>query len=323
MAALTSGDRKGGGGQFARYRAKKRREWENTWYEMKKHKWMYAFLAPYALLFFVFIVAPVAISIFFSFTYFNVLEPARFIGFQNYLNLFLADDVFLIALQNTLIFALITGPIGYIMAFLFAWFINELPRYARAFVTLIFYAPTIAGAAFVVWSLIFSGDAFGYLNANLIRHGLISEPVQWLTDPNYMMPVVMIVVMWMSLGAGFLAFSAGLSTIDEAQYEAGLMDGIKNRWQELWFITLPNMQGMLMFGAIMAITASFAVGDVTAGLAGFPSTEYRVHTVINHLVDYGGMRFELGYASAIATILFLTMIYTKMLVQKFINRVGN
>ncbi|MCL1883221.1 MAG: sugar ABC transporter permease [Defluviitaleaceae bacterium] len=307
---------------YQRYRAKKKAMRAYTWLEIKKHKTLYLFMLPFLLVFAAFTLAPVAMSLALSFTYFNVLEAPRFIGVQNYLNLFLSDDIFLIALRNTLILAVITGPVGYICAFLFAWFINELPRFIRAFVTLVFYAPTIAGAAFLVWALIFTGDSMGYLNALLLNAGLIREPVTWLTDPTYMMPVILIVVLWMSLGAGFLAFIAGLSTIDEALYEAGLVDGVKNRWQELWFITLPNMQGMLMFGAVMAIMASFAVGEVTQNLAGFPSTDYAVHTVVNHLVDYGAIRFEMGYASAIATVLFITMIYTKILVGKFIMKIG-
>ena len=323
MAAITSNNpSKPDGGNFSRFLAKRKERVAYKWAEAKKHKWLYLFLAPYAILFGTFVVAPVGISIFFSFTHFDVLQPPRFIGVQNYLNLFLSDDVFLIALRNTFILALITGPIGYIAAFLFAWFINELPRYLRVFMTLVFYAPTISGAAFLVWQLIFSGDAYGYANNWLMRFGIITEPQLWLANPSLMMPVVIIVVLWMSLGAGFLAFIAGLSTIDEAMYEAGLMDGIKNRWQELWFITLPNMKGMLMFGAVMAITGSFAVGEVTQMLAGFPSTDYAVHTVVNHLQDYGGMRFELGYASAIATILFLSMIYANKGVQAFLRRVG-
>jgi multiple sugar transport system permease protein len=292
------------------------------WKEMVQHKALYLFLAPYAILFTLFVVAPVGISIFYSFTHFNVLEPPRFVGFQNYLNLFLADDVFLIALRNTFILASITGPIGYIGAFLFAWFINELPRYIRAFVTLVFYAPTISGAVFLIWQLIFAGDAYGFANAFLMRWGFINEPQLWLSNPDLMMPVVMIVVLWMSLGAGFLAFIAGLSTVDPILYEAGLMDGIKNRWQELWFITLPNMKGMLMFGAVMSITQSFAIGDVTAQLAGFPSTDYAVHTVVNHLVDYGSIRFEMGYASAIATFLFGMMILTNLVVKRMLSKVG-
>ncbi|MCL2355884.1 MAG: sugar ABC transporter permease [Defluviitaleaceae bacterium] len=307
---------------FQRYVAKRRAMAAHTLREMVKHKWLYLFLAPFLIVFVTFTLTPVVMSFGLSFTYFNVLEPPRFIGFQNYLNLFLTDDIFLIALQNTLIMAVITGPVGYILAFLFAWFINELPRFVRAFVTLVFYAPTIAGSAFLVWALVFTGDSMGYLNAWLLSWGVIREPVQWLTNPDYMMTVILIVVLWMSLGAGFLAFIAGLSTIDESLYEAGLVDGVTNRWQELWFITLPNMQGMLMFGAVMAIMASFAVGEVTQALAGFPSTDYAVHTVVNHLIDYGAIRFELGYASAIATILFVVMIYTKILVGKFIGKIG-
>jgi len=230
--------------------------------------------------------------------------------------------VFLKAVKNTFIMAAITGPIGYIFSFLFAWFINELPRYIRAVVTLVFYAPSISGAVYMIWAIIFSGDAYGYINGLLLNLGILDQPVLWLTDPRYMMPVMLIVILWMSLGTGFLAFIAGLSTIDVTLYEAGLVDGIKNRWQELWYITLPNMKGMLMFGAVMAITQSFGVADVTVALAGFPSTDYAAHTVVNHLVDYGSLRFEMGYASAIATLLFLTMIICNTLVQKALRRVG-
>ena len=290
--------------------------------DITRYRTCYLFLAPYAIVFGLFFIAPLVISIFYSFTYFNILEAPRFIGLRNYINLLLADDVFLIAMKNTFIMAAITGPVGYIAAFLFAWFINELPRYVRAFVTLVFYAPSISGAVFMIWALIFSGDAYGYINGLLMNLGILDQPILWLTDPKYMMPVMLVVILWMSLGAGFLAFIAGLSTIDVSLYEAGLVDGITNRWQELWYITLPNMKGMLMFGAVMAITQSFGVADVTVALAGFPSTDYAVHTVVNHLVDYGAIRFEMGYASAIATILFLTMIICNALIQKGLRRVG-
>jgi multiple sugar transport system permease protein len=289
---------------------------------MYKQRVCYLFLAPYAIVFILFYVAPLVISVFYSFTYFNILEPPKFIGLRNYINLLLGDDVFLVALKNTFIMAAITGPVGYIAAFLFAWFINELPRYIRAFVTLVFYAPSISGAVYMIWAIIFSGDAYGYINGLLMNLGILDQPVLWLTDPKFMMPVMLIVILWMSLGAGFLAFIAGLSTIDVSLYEAGLVDGITNRWQELWYITLPNMKGMLMFGAVMAITQSFGVADVTVALAGFPSTDYAVHTVVNHLVDYGSIRFEMGYASAIATILFFTMIICNALIQKMLKRVG-
>jgi len=307
---------------LARYTEKKKAVFFRLIKEIIKSRVCYIFLAPYAVVFALFFIAPLVVSVFYSFTYFNILEPPRFIGLRNYINLLLGDDVFLKAMKNTFIMAAITGPVGYIFSFLFAWFINELPRYIRALVTLIFYAPSISGAVYMIWAIIFSGDAYGYINGLLMNLGILSEPKLWLTDPKYMMPVMLIVILWMSLGTGFLAFIAGLSTIDTTLYEAGLVDGIRNRWQELWFITLPNMKGMLMFGAVMAITQSFGVADVTVALAGFPSTDYAVHTVVNHLVDYGSLRFEMGYASAIATLLFLTMIICNTLVQKMLRRVG-
>ncbi len=293
-----------------------------TWVQMKASKMCYLFLLPYAVLFAVFFIAPVVISIFYSFTNYNVLEPPTFIGLQNYINLFLADDVFLTAVKNTFILAAVTGPIGYILAFLFAWIINELPRYLRAVAVLIFYAPTISGQVFMIWTLFFSGDSYGYLNAVLMDLGIINAPQLWLITPQYMMTCVIVVVLWMSLGAGFLSFIAGLQGLDKSLFEAGLMDGVRNRWQELWYITLPSMKPQLMFGAVMAITQSFAVADVTQALCGFPSTDYAAHTVVNHLVDYGSLRFEMGYASAIATILFLTMIYSNKGVQALLRKVG-
>jgi len=304
------------------YTAKKKKAFSHLVKDVVKSRTCYLFLAPFAIVFALFYIAPLVISVFYSFTYFNILESPRFIGLRNYINLLLGDDVFLTAIKNTFIMVAITGPIGYIASFLFAWFINELPRYIRAFVTLVFYAPSISGAVYMIWAIIFSGDAYGYINGLLLHLGILDKPVLWLTDPKYMMPVMLIVILWMSLGTGFLAFIAGLSTIDPTLYEAGLMDGISNRWQELWYITLPNMKGMLMFGAVMAITQSFGVADVTIALAGFPSTDYAVHTVVNHLIDYGSIRFEMGYASAIATLLFFIMILCNTLVQKMLRRVG-
>ena len=307
---------------LARYAEKKKNAFFRLLQDIVKNKICYIFLAPFAIAFGLFFVAPLVISLFYSFTYYNIFEPPRFIGLRNYINLLLGDDVFLKSVKNTFVMAAITGPVGYIMAFLFAWFIHELPRYVRAFVVLVFYAPSISGAVYMIWTILFSGDAYGYINGLLMNLGILNQPVLWLSDTKFMMPVMLVVILWMSMGTGFLAFIAGLSTIDVTLYEAGLMDGIKNRWQELWYITLPNMKGMLMFGAVMAITQSFGVADVTVALAGFPSTDYAVHTVVNHLVDYGSLRFDMGYACAIATLLFLTMIVCNALIQKMLRRVG-
>lgn len=301
---------------------KKKMDAHIAWQKAKRSKTCYLFLLPYGVLFIAFYILPVIISIVLSFTYYNVFEPAKFIGIQNYINLILADEVFLIAVKNTFLIAAITGPIGYIMAFLFAWFINELPRYLRAVATLIFYAPTISGQVYLIWSIMFSGDAYGYINALLMRMGIINAPILWLTNPQYIMPVLLVVILWMSLGTGFLSFVAGLQGVDKSLYEAGYVDGVKNRWQELWYITLPGMKPMLLFGAVMAITQSFGVADVTMQLAGFPSTDYAAETVVTHLIDYGSLRFEMGYASAIATVLFVTMILCNKGVQAMLRRVG-
>ena len=288
----------------------------------KRNKVCYLFLAPYFILFFTFFILPIATSIFYSFTYYNILEPARFIGAQNYINLILQDEVFLTAVKNTFVIAVITGPVGYILSFLFAWFINELPKWLRAVAVVIFYAPSIAANAYTVFSIIFRGDAYGWFNAILMEYGLIDAPKLWLLDPTYMMTILIIVILWMSMGTGFLGFVAGLQGVDRSMYEAGYVDGVRNRWQELYHITLPSMKPMLLFGAVMSITSAFNVSDVPRALCGYPSTDYAARTVVTHLFDYGFSRFEMGYASAIATILFLVMILCKKAIAGLLGRVG-
>lgn len=290
--------------------------------EMKKHKHSYILMAPYVILFMTFTIIPVFMSLGISFTYFNLLEAPRYIGLDNYIKLLLDDDVFIISLKNTLILAVVTGPVSYLMAFVFAWLINELKPRLRAFMTLIFYAPSISGNAFLMWLIIFSGDVHGYLNAFLIRYGFIDNPILWLKDPKYMMMVIIVVQLWLSLGVSFLAFIAGLQSVDKTLYEAGAIDGIRNRWQELWHITLPSMKPQLLFGAVMQITTSLAIAEVSMQLVGFPSVQYAGHTIVTHLIDYGSTRFDLGYASAIATILFLIMMTMNLVVRSILRKVG-
>ena len=291
-------------------------------YRIKRNKACYMMLAPYFILFFFFTVLPVVMSVAFSFTYYNMLEMPEFIGWKNYIKLFLEDDIFLTSLKNTLILAVITGPISYFLCLLFAWIINEFKGWLRAFLTLIFYAPSICGNAYVVWNLILSGDRYGYLNGFLMKLGILDEAIIWMKTEKYVLPMLIVVQLWLSLGTGFLSFIAGLQTVDKSLYEAAALDGVKNRWQELWYVTLPAMKPQLMFGAVMQITQSFAIADVSIQLAGNPSVNYAGATVVTHLLDYGTVRFEMGYASAIATVLFLLMVGSNMLVQKLLRRVG-
>ena len=301
----------------------KRSKWQQTKLEMKKYRMSYVMIAPYFILFFLFTVLPVLASIGISFTDFNMLETPNFVGWRNYIKLLLDDDVFKKAFKNTIIFAVITGPLSYIMCFLFAWIINEFKGKLRAFLTLIFYAPSISGNAFMVWAIIISGDRYGYLNGWLMKWSFLYHPINWMKTEKYVLPILIIVQLWLSLGTGFLTFIAGLQTVDKSLYEAGAMDGIKNRWQELWYITIPSMRPQLMFGAVMQITQSFAVADISINLAGNPSVNYSGATIVTHLIDYGsGTRYEMGYACAIATVLFALMVGTNQIVQKAIRRVG-
>ena len=298
-----------------------RAQW--TWHEMLRNKTAYIMVAPYMLIFTCFTVLPVVLSLVISFTDFNLLQVPNIIWFDNYIRLFLDDDIFILAFQNTLIFAAIVGPVSYIMSFLVAWFINELSPRVRAIVTLIFYAPSIAGQVYLIWGTLFSSDRYGWVNAMLLELGIINKEIAFFQDADYVMPLCIVVALWTSLGTSFLAFIAGLQGIDKAQFEAGAVDGIRNRWQELWYITLPNMKNQLMFGAIMAITGAFGFGGVVTALCGFPSVDYAAHTIVHHLDDYGGMRFETGYASAIAVVLFVIMVGSNMLVKKIISKVGS
>lgn len=291
--------------------------------KVKASRTSYLMIAPFALLFTVFTVIPVVVAIILSFTSFNMVQFPTFVGLENYSRMLLDDEIFLIAIRNTLIFAFLTGPLGYVMSFIFAWCINEFRSVFKALLTLIFYAPALAGNVYYVWTYIFSGDQYGFLNNYLISGGLISEPIQWLTDKNYNLSVVVIVVIWLSMGAGFLAFVAGLQSINKEYYEAAAIDGIRNRWQELRHVTLPQMVPQLLFGAVTSISASFAVGYQSIALTGFPSTDYSTHTLLIHMLDYGTVRYEMGYASTVAVFLFGMMLLSWIVINKMLRRISN
>lgn len=286
--------------------------------EIYRNRICYAMIAPFMIAFFIFTVIPVVAAIVLSFTDFNMLQTPNFVGFDNYKTMFLNDDVFLIAVKNTMILAFITGPLSYIACFVFAWFINELPGKLRAFMTLVFYAPSISGGVYVIWQYILSGDRYGMLNGVLMKLGILDDPIQWLTDTDYMLGTIIVVQLWLSLGTSFLSFMAGFKTVDTTLYEAGAIDGIHNRFQEVFYLTLPQMKPQLLFGAVMQIASSFAVGAVPMALNGFPSTDYATHTIINHVHDYGNVRYELGYACAVSTVLLLVMLLVNKVITKIL-----
>ncbi len=268
----------------------------------------YLFAAPYALIFLVFILVPVLLAIVLSFTNFNAIQFPRFVGFLNYITLLTSDAEFMqFVLPNTVVYAVVVGIGGYILSFLLAWMLCNLTRGVRTVLALILYSPSLtAGVAMtVLWKVIFSGDQTGLLNSWLISLGVIDDPIEWLVNTNYLLPIVIIIGLWSSMGIGFLAMIAGIANSDESLYEAGAIDGISNRFQEMIYITIPQMKPQMLFAAVMAVVNAFQNGAVSAMLTGNPSPGYAAQLIVNHIEDYGFLRYEMGYAATVSVALLL------------------
>jgi multiple sugar transport system permease protein len=238
------------------------------------------------------------------------------------MRMFVQDDVFGTVVKNTIALAVVVGPAGFMLAFLLAWLVNEFSTGLSTLFSFMFYAPSLVGNAYFIWKIAFSGDSYGYINSFLLSLGLITEPIIWLKDANYIMTIIIIVQLWQSMGVSFLANISGLQNINGELYEAGSIDGIRNRWQELWYITFPSMKNILLFSAVMQIQSSFAAGTVAVELAGFPSVNHAADTIVAHMMDVGTVRYEMGYASAIAVFLFGMMAITRIVIGKLLDMVG-
>lgn len=284
--------------------------------------WYYIFLAPFLIIFCLFTVIPVVSSVFLSFFDFDMIKKVDFAGFNNYIRLLVKDTVFTTVLKNTVIFAIITGPIGFMLSFVLAWFINEFSPIIRTVLSFLFYAPALVGNAYFIWQVAFSNDSYGYVNSLLLSLGLITEPINWLKTASYVMPIIIVVQLWQSMGVSFLANISGLQNVNNEMYEAGAIDGVRNRWQELWYITLPSMKHMLLFSAVMQISSSFSVSAIAIQLAGYPSVEYAVDTIVSYMADVGTVRYEMGYASAMSVVLFAIMVVFRWIVGKALNSTG-
>ncbi|MGQ9856851.1 MAG: carbohydrate ABC transporter permease [Fervidobacterium sp.] len=272
-------------------------------------KWIITFLSPYILLFSIFIILPTILAVLLSFTNFNTIQFPKFIGVKNYISLFTTDSVFMqYVLPNTIKFAIIVGPFGYLLAFFLAWMLAQIPRVPRTILSLIIYSPsmTVGVAMQVIWLTIFSGDKSGYLNSFLLRLGLIDQPIQWLQSPKYLFTTMVIVTLWSSMGVGFLAMLAGVLNTDPQIYEAGYVDGISKRWQEIFYLTIPMMKPQMLFGAVMSVVSTFQAGYIGVMLSGSnPTPQYSGQLIVNHIEDFGFMRYEMGYAAAISVVLLI------------------
>ena len=283
---------------------------------------LYLMITPFMICFFVFLIIPIFSSVILSFTSFDMIHKTEFVGIDNYMRMFVQDDVFPIVVRNTLLFSVVTGPLGFILSFVLAWFINEFSPRIRTVLSFLFYAPALVGNAYYIWEILFSGDSYGYLNSLLLSYGFTTEPIVWLKNSEYVLIIIMIVQLWQSMGVSFLANISGLQNVNNELYEAGSIDGIKNRWQELWYITLPTMKNILLFRAVMQIQSSFSVGTIAVQLAGYPSVDHSADTIVSFMTDVGTTRYEMGYASAIAVVLFLIMAILRVLIGKLLDLVG-
>ncbi len=282
----------------------------------------YIMLAPFFIFFVAFLVLPILSSIVLSFTNFDMINNPSFEGLGNYIRMFLDDDMFPVVFKNTMLFAIICGPAGFLLSFVLAWFINEFSPIVRTLLSFMFYAPALVGNAHFIWTVAFSSDSYGYINSALLSLGLITEPITWLSTAEYIKPIVIAVQLWSSMGVSFLSNISGLQNVNNELYEAGSIDGIRSRWQELWYITLPTMKHMLLFSAVMQIASAFSISAIAIELAGFPSVEYAADTIVSHMRDLGTVRYELGYASAVAVVLFLMMVLFRLIIGKLLNMTG-
>lgn len=280
----------------------------------------YAFLSTYALMFITFIIVPVLVAFLLSFTFFDTIQLPTFNGLRNYITLITQDDIFMkYVLPNTIQFAVIVGPGGYVLAFFLAWILAQLPKLPRTIFALILYSPSMtAGVAMgVVWKTLFSGGQNGYLNSALISLNIIPEPIPWLQSPEYLMPIMLIVTLWGSMGVGFLAMLAGILEINPELYEAGAIDGISSRFQEIVYITIPSMKPQMLFGAVMAIVGTFQAGAIGVTLSGAnPTPQYAGQLIVNHIEDYGFLRYEMGYAAAVSVVLLLMVLFFARLANR-------
>ena len=248
-----------------------------------------------------------------------MISAPQFVGLDNYKRMFVNDNVFGVTVRNTFVFAVVAGPLGFLLSFLLAWLVNEFSPKVRTVLSFMFYAPALVGNAYFIWQVAFSGDSYGYINSLLLSIGVITEPVIWLKTEAYLMPIITVVYLWQNMGVSFLANISGLQNVSRDMYEAGAIDGIRNRWQELRYITLPSMSHMLLFSAVMQIQSCYSVSSIAIVLAGYPSKNNAVDTVVSLMADVATVRYELGYASAIAVILFFMMLVTRLVVGKVLS----
>ena len=267
------------------------------------------FLLPYIILFTLFIIIPILAAVGLSFTNFDTVQMPKFIGIKNYIALFTSDTVFMQkVLPNTIIYAVFVGVGGYVLSFFLAWSLSQVTKRVRTVMAIIIYSPSMTGSVMLstIFSVIFNGDESGYLNYFLLKFKFISEPVQWLQSDKYLLPIMIIVSLWSSMGVGFLAVLSGIMNVNEELYEAAYIDGVKNRFQEIIYVTIPSTKPQMLFSAVMSIVGTFSSAGVGVTLSGSnPTPNYAGQLIVTHIEDFVFLRYEMGYAAAVSVVLLI------------------
>jgi multiple sugar transport system permease protein len=290
---------------------------KETWRLMRKNWSAYLFLSPWFIVFLIFTVFSLGFSFYLSFHKWNIMEPAKpFVGLDNYIRLF-QDPKFYGALKNTLLFTGFGVPLGLASGLLVALLLNTKVKMQGLFRTL-FYIPVITPlvVSAVIWKWLYQGD-YGLLNYYLLKLGIIQEKLLWLADPNLAMPALIIMGVWGGTGGVMVLYLAGMQSIPEELYDAAKVDGA-NGFQRLRYITVPLLAPTTFYLLITGVIGSFqSFAHIYIMTNGGP---LRRTTVIGfYLYEKGFRQFEMGYASAMAYVLFALILLLTLFQMKFVK----
>ncbi len=273
------------------------------------------------MLFFIFQLAPVFISFFLSFTHYDVVHPPRFAGLANYKNILFNDPLFWKAIGNTVLYVIGVVPIGICMSLLLAVAIDQKIKFKNFFKS-IFFLPTVTAivAVSVIWKWLYAGAKYGLFNHLIMKLGF--QPIDWLTSPTWTLPSIMIMSIWAGVGYNMILFLAGLQTIPQVMYEAAEIDGA-GFWRKFFHVTLPLLKPTIVFVGMMSFIFSFQVFEqvyiMTGGQGGIGGVLNSGLTIVAYLYDKGFQQFQMGYASALAYIIFLCIFMLTMVNKRLMR----
>ena len=268
-----------------------------------EERYGYLFISPWLIGFVIFSGGPILVSIFMSFTFYDIVNPSRWTGFGNYISLF-QDELFWISLKSTATYAASTVGVGIVAAFAMALLLNRSIAGLSFWRTLFYLPSVISGVAVsLLWMWIFQRD-FGILNQLLWQLFRIEGP-GWFSSDKWVIPSLMIMSLW-SIGGGIIIYLARLQSIPTELYEAAEIDGA-GTWRKLWSVTIPLMTPVIFFQLIMGIIGSFQVFTVafvvTSGRPTYAWLFYVLYLYRNAFEYY-----KMGYASAMAWVLFTILL---------------